>query len=64
MRQLLSIPVLALLSLITPQQIQAVNIRANIGTGLDLIEHSNEASIVYSESDRYIGSDGKPINLA
>ena len=60
----LSIPVLALISMISKDQVCAINMRANIGNGLDLMEQTNQGVDAYSEAERYIGSDGKPIILS
>ena len=56
-----SLAVAALLSIVSKSDIvQAINSKA----ALDLMSFNQESAESYSEMGRFIGSDGKPINLA
>ena len=55
---------MALLSLIKIEDIQAVNIRTDIGMGLDNSQASESGVDAYSEANRFINSKGEAIILS
>jgi len=55
---------MALLSLIKIEEIQAINIKTDIGTGLDASQTSESGVDASSETNRFINSKGEAIILS